>query len=172
MTDKNKVVEKLPAMFLIDEDIYCRFHSDKNNNEIFNILESEDWNFYHHTDVKQPKTIKDIDNYFNDRKIFFDIFYKNKLVGLIDFNPEKSYLSYWISTKFQNKGTMSKVLTGVSDLFLKLGLPEIFVHIKEEHLASIKVAEKSGFKLKKRKVFDKDDVMVLFVKTRLPVKKD
>lgn len=168
MSETKKIIKKLPAMFLIDKDISCCLHRDKNNEEIFKILKSENWDFYHHTDVKQPKTIKDIDNYFNDGKIFFDIFFKNKLVGSIDFNPEKSYLSYWIITKIQNKGIMSKVLTGVSALFLELGLPKIFIHIKEEHIASIRVAEKSGFKLKGRKVFDKDDVMLLFVKTRLP----
>lgn len=150
----------------IDNNLFFSFHNNENNEKIFKILKSENRNFYYHTDIKKPQNIKDINKYIESGKIFFDIFYKNEFIGLIEFCLEKNYLSYWVSTRFQNKGIMSKALKKVSDSFLNLGFQKVFVHIKEENNASIRVAEKSGFELVERKIFDKDDVMLLFSKTK------
>ncbi len=157
-------MNEIPKNIKIDKNLSCSLHDDKNNKKILEILKSENRNWYHYTDVKKPESIEDVNKYTGSGKMFFDIFYKNNLIGMVEFNSEKNYLSYWLASKFHNKGIMSKILKNISDLFLELGLSEVFVHIQDENIASIRVAEKSGFKLKRRKVYDEDDIMLLFSK--------
>jgi RimJ/RimL family protein N-acetyltransferase len=157
-------IKLLFSSFKVDEYLFLLRHDNENNKIIFSILKSETENFYNHTDVKKPNTDEDINGYFNGEKLFFDIFYKNEIVGVFDIDLKKLYLSYWVATKFHNLGIASRVLKKTSDEILHTGISKVFVNIKEENIASIRVAEKSGFVLSKRNIFEGNDVMLLFGK--------
>ncbi len=63
-------------------------------------------------------------------------------------------IGYHIHKKYWRRGYASEAAKASLDYgFLKVGLPELFIHTSLENAASIRVAEKMG--MKKRKTYDK-----------------
>ena len=79
----------------------------------------------------------------NSQKIIGSVFLKD-----IDWKVLKSEIGYFIDGEYSGKGIISKAVSFVVDYcFRELKLNKVYLRTAEDNVASIKVAEKTGFQL-------------------------
>lgn len=87
------------------------------------------------------------------RELFFFVilYIENEIIGNvtiknIDWTVPKCELSYFIDQAYEGRGYTSRVMPEiVKHCFEELGMEKLYLRIAPENMASIKIAEKSGF---------------------------
>ncbi len=88
-----------------------------------------------------------------EKKLGYGIYLKNKLVGRIDMiniDKESQFgeIGYWLSVKVAGKGYMSEALRMLEkEAFERMGFNRIQIQTDTKNKASMRVAEKCGYKL-------------------------
>ena len=88
------------------------------------------------------------------KTVYCGIIYKDKLVGVLDFvsidqKNQKSDIGYWIDSKSQGKGLMSKAVKALIDYGSKyLKLKKFVILCDKENCRSCNIAKRLGFKQK------------------------
>lgn len=100
------------------------------------------------------KFLFDFEESFEEgKKLGYGIYIKNELVGRIDIikidsKTKSGEVGYWISEKAGGKGYMTEALKMIeAEAFGKLGFNRIQIQTDTKNKASIRVAEKCGYKL-------------------------
>ena len=94
---------------------------------------------------------KSLDDYENGKSLTCAIIYCDTLVGNISFNSisqelKKVEVGYWLSSKYQGKGIVTKSLSKlISYAFGPLNMDRVQISVATENLPSRNVCERLGF---------------------------
>lgn len=137
----------------------------KHPNSLFNLIDSnrERLETYFAGTVKNTRTLEDtiryckqIDERVAQKSYFiYTIIDKktNSLIGLIDvknidWNIPKAELGYFIDTKYEGKGVITRALAQTIEFLIKeYNFKKLLCRVNKQNTGSIKVAEKNGFEL-------------------------
>jgi len=91
------------------------------------------------------------EQYASDNGFQAGIFYDNKLIGVIgivdiDWQDKKTEIGYWIDSKYQGKGIITKSCKVIIDYaFNKLKLNKVEIHCAENNKKSQGIPKRLGF---------------------------
>jgi RimJ/RimL family protein N-acetyltransferase len=144
---KRLILKPLDATFVFAKDL-------------FNII-SYSRSFFKYmpwADIKNPEQEFDFlrgaeKNWKTQKKATYGMFLRtdNDFVGVCSFfnikwDDETGEIGYWLNPKYSCQGFMTEAVNAVSDKFFNIGFKRIVILANPENVASVRVAEKCGFK--------------------------